>query len=691
MLPARVTTLSKAISLRMGNRRFARSLPACTFAVTTRAGPDVPNWGETLSQGATDRDGEVMAAPVAPVRRDGLLEDVALEPVPTSGHREGLSWTPLQVGVTMLVTFTVLWRAWTMSAWSWFMDDWVYLTRTAEMPFWSYITQEYNGHIMPGQFLLAWVSTKLAPLDYTWAVVAVIAMMVASIVVWSLALTALFGERLRLLYALTVLALSPLFMPISLWWAAAIQVFPLQLAMGASVLFTVRYLTRGGHRADLVGLGLSYALGLFFWQKALLITVPVVFVVLLLRDGPVLAVLRKNMRLLLVPTLITIAYLPLFLTLTRGDDGARTKLFQPRSVGESLSFYLHGIIDVGLPALVGGPWSSVSNPQAGFEFGRSSTSFLLVAVAVAVGGLALAYRRRGGAAVAMVVAYATIAWGLLLTSSRYEVMGNLSIYDARYAADILPVALLGSMFLVTPTRLERAQGSWLRQGSVPTMLRRSRVLLVPLLLAVGAGAIWSNGATWDLASQRSPKPWVDNLVADAGRVGGATVYNSMAPAHVILSAFFWGDGRISQLLKPLGLPLDYNQPSPSLLIVDDQGHLRPVEVEAVSRSASPPPVEGCGYLVRPGETTYVPLSVPMYAWEWGVQLDYFSQKGGNVVLAGATKTVAMEFAPGLGHIQAVLEDELPALTLRGDPASGPICLTEVRVGPLRPAPAAPGS
>ena len=170
------------------------------------------------------------------------------------------------MGVTIIVVVAVVWRYWTISSWSWFQDDWIYVTRTTELSFWDYITQNYNGHLMPAQFMIAWLITKVAPLDYSYAVATTIFFTVASLLAWAAALRTIFGERLRLLYPLIILAMSPVFMPISLWWAAAIQTFPLQLSMGLCVLFTARYTMRGRSGWDIVALAASYCVGLLFWQ-----------------------------------------------------------------------------------------------------------------------------------------------------------------------------------------------------------------------------------------------------------------------------------------------------------------------------------------------------------------------------------------------------------------------------------------
>ena len=70
--------------------------------------------------------------------------------------------------------------------------------------------------------------------------------------------------------------------------------------------------------------------------------------------------------------------------------------------------------------------------------------------------------------------------------------------------------------------------------------------------------------------------------------------------------------------------LVFDEPTDDLYTADWAGHLKQVDVEAVSRSSQPGPVEGCGYLVPGGGTTSVPLDNPMYDWQWGYQLDYFS-------------------------------------------------------------------
>src|SRR5687767_5994376 len=121
--------------------------------------------------------------------------------------------TPFRLGVLILVVLTAIWRAWTMSRWSWFMDDWIYLSSTTDMSFQQFVTQNYNGHVMPGQFSLIWLLTRIAPMNYGVAVAVTCVFMIASLLAWTAALRELFGERWHLLYALTILGLSPIFVP----------------------------------------------------------------------------------------------------------------------------------------------------------------------------------------------------------------------------------------------------------------------------------------------------------------------------------------------------------------------------------------------------------------------------------------------------------------------------------------------
>jgi hypothetical protein len=593
--------------------------------------------------------------------------------------------TPYRLGVVVIVVLMLVWRGWTMSQWSWYMDDWVYLSSTTDRSFLDYVGQNYNSHFMPGQFALVWVLTKFAPLNYGVAVAVTLAFMAASIVAWAMALREIFGERWHLLYAVAVLALSPIFVPVSLWWAAALQVFPLQLCMGACIYFTARAVRRPHQWRPIVGLAIAYALGLAFWEKALLVAIPVFFTAHILSRG----IDRRPKRLLRIgapAALVTAVYIPIYVLFTRGGDAIDTRLFEGRSVSESVDFYFHGIIDLGIPALLGGPWGALSNPQSVYTDTRGSLTMLYLAGAVIAAITALVLRRGSAAPLLMIVTYALVAWGLLLTSSRFTVMGNLSVRDARYAADILPVALLAVMFVVTRFRGERGRTV---ASSVPDhVLPRVRAGLGALVLAALVSAAVANGATWDALRPTSPKPWVDNAVSDLRRAGPISLYDTVAPNNVILSAFFWGNGRVSRMMLPLRLPLRFNQPTDTIHMIDDSGHVRPMIVSPSSKSVEPAPVPDCGYLVQPGETAFVPITQKMFAWTWAVEFASLSRDGGTVKVQSDTKSAEVQVPSGLTRTQMIVEDSVSALRISSTPSSGPICVSSVTIGNPQPEPRA---
>jgi len=332
---------------------------------------------------------------------------------PSAGPAVTTSSSTFRLGTLAVLLVTLVWRAWTVSAWSWIQDDWIYQIEAQRMPLGEFLTQNYNQHFMPGQFLLVWATTNLAPLDYTWAVVVTVGLSVLSVLAWALALAEVFGENSRALLALALVALSPIFLPTSLWWAASIQVLPLQLAMALVILFLCRYLRRPGPR-PLIGLGVSYALGLFFWQKALLLVIPAFFLVLLLGSGSTRARLRAAWRPLGLLATLTVLYLPAYLLVLAKPGSAGMgvdRTFSPRGLGESLSFFFTGLFNIVLPSLVGGPWGAADNTTSIYDPVPAVLWLPMLALAVCGAILVVRFRHRGGWLIAMVLTYAVVSWG----------------------------------------------------------------------------------------------------------------------------------------------------------------------------------------------------------------------------------------------------------------------------------------
>ncbi|HOA03360.1 MAG TPA: hypothetical protein PKI27_13655 [Dermatophilaceae bacterium] len=593
--------------------------------------------------------------------------------------------TTFRLGALAILVVTLVWRTWTVSAWSWIQDDWIYQIEAQRMPLGDYLTQNYNQHFMPGQFLLSWASTTLAPLDYTVAIVVTVGLSALSILAWAAALAEVFGETSRALLALALVALSPIFLPTSLWWAASIQVLPLQATMALVILFLCRYLRQPGVR-PLVGLGIAYLLGLFFWQKALLLVIPAFFLVLLLGSGSPLARLRSAWRPLGLLAALTALYVPVYLLVLAKPGSAGMGVdhtFTPRGLGESLSFFFTGLFNIVLPSLVGGPWGAADNTTSIYDPIPAMLWLPMLALAVCAAILIVRHRRRGGWLIGMVLSYAVVSWGLVLFSSRYQSIGVLSVREARYSADLLPVIFFALVFAVTRSRIEAATATTPLRRPLPTVVTGRVDALVGLLtFAVSLSALAGNGAEWQRIEPHSPKPWVTTIVRDATAVGPRSLFDGVAPDGVINPGFFPDYAHMSDMLSPLGLPLAFDAPARQVLIARGDGHLVNAAVEDLVQVPTGP-VSDCGYLVKPGETAYVPVTKQLFAWTWFVQVDYFSERGGTAVLRTDAKNWTIHLEPGLNQVQLPIVDSVSALAIAGAADAGTSCITKIQVGNIR--------
>lgn len=616
--------------------------------------------------------------------------DVVLErPQPPTKHGSAGGTAPATrsvytYGAAGLIATAVLWRLFTISQWSWYGDDWAYLTASVETPVTEYLFQNYNGHLMPLQFLVVDVMTSIAPLDYTLAVLVSTALVVASLVTWAVLLKELFGPRKRLLLVLAVLALSPVFLSPSLWFAASLQTFGLQFFMGLVLLLTLRVARAPGRLGPQIMLASAYAAALMWWQKALLITIPVAFVAWLLTDGRGWSRLMRSLRVLGGPALVTVLYLPFYRWRTSVADSANTQLFVPRDVGDSLRFYVEAVLSTALPTLLGGPWTTLGSVQAVFDSNRGAMTLLGLFVGVFATVALLALRRNALSILGMVGLYSAVSWGLVLTSSRYDIVGTMAARDARYAADVVPVLCLAVAFAMTPMVGERGT-QWLQRSDLRTLRAFAPALLSVWMVGLVISMAIGNGLGFDALVPNSPKQWVDNIRDSSLQAEGRTLYDTAAPHNVFLPGFNPTEARLSRMLLPLPGERRFNEPAAELLIDDGGGTLRPMEIQAATTSGLPTQ-PGCGFLVTPGDFTDIAMGSSLFAWEWAVEVRFFTGQPGLMDLRVGSERFRVPVQSGLHKVQVIVNQAVNEVSVGAEEGSAPICVTEVIVG--NPVPAA---
>lgn len=573
-------------------------------------------------------------------------------------------------GVRALALLTVLWHGWTLTRWSWQDDDWVYLARTTSMGFWEYLTQDYNGHLMPAELLITRVVTAIAPLQWWLPTVLVALAMAGNVWLWGRAFASLAGERMALLLPLAVLALSPVTILPTIWWASALQVVPMQMFLAIAVVLTAR-LARTGSRRDLVLLLLVLVVALTFWTKALLLLVPIAVVFLHVAQGS----WPRRVRRAVAPGLSLAALAGVYLVIYRSvtvtapaEKQMGLDLRLDRSPGDVTGFVARAFGDLFAPGLLGGPWGTL--PTAGSLDVRPPSVVVFCCSVVVLSAATFVAWRRVGAWLPLLLAatYLVLTWSLVVFSTRFDALGTNAAVDSRYHADALVVVLLAAVMAVAcPPR-----------HPTPVRAHRHRVVYGVALL-LGLSLIVGNTTAAIAVGVHPGREWVRNMTADVHRLAPLALLDSVPPDSVLPAAYFPQEAHTSQMLAPLP-DVSFGGPAEQLWVIGDEGHLRKVAVGTASSSA-PGPDEGCGYALEPGESVDLAMSTELYDWVWVVQVNGFVGGGATIrVVIGATSTT-MEMRDGLSQQQFAYTGAVPE-TVRVDVLEGKaaFCLTDLFVG-----------
>lgn len=601
---------------------------------------------------------------------------------------------PLHVVAALLIAASVIWRASITARGYLAVDDFTMISQAdAAGLTLGHLFEFYNNHLMPAGRLVTWVTHRLTEFDYwPYAALAIIGQLAVSVAFYRL-LRLMLAPTWVLLAPLCLFLFNPLTLEVSAWWAVAINLLPMQLAMIMAVGAQIRYI-RTRKRGHLVALAVWVAFGLAFFEKALLV-VALVFlltVCLYAPGGPVRAVLtaiRRWWPAWLVLIGVFLAFLAVYLT------GSASSLRQPTS-GSEVGTLLQQFFGQSLTAgLVGGPWTwldaadgpAVAAPTLTFQ----RISWVLV---VAFVGFTL-WLRRGVAlrAWVLLLLYAGLAAGLISATRLGSGYSGVAGLVPRYIGDVLVVAAICVGVALCGLRRDEADAPSDRAGGVPAPVRsHPRPFVAALALGtvlLVASSIYSGV---DFATDWASKAGRDYLkTARAGlaQAEPGTVFMDQPVPAAVVDPLSTPWNKQSRFFAPLDRDPVFVTQARMLWIFDTSGKVRPAWVKGVK--ARPGPAAGCGgwpgYRVTGGRTTTIPLAgtVPEY-WH-AVRIAYIVNGDTRATFRlGSGEVKSFDAHDGLNAIFLLIDGGGDQVELTvADPAAN-FCTNEIEIGELVPQP-----
>jgi hypothetical protein len=606
----------------------------------------------------------------------------------------------LAVGAILVLSLVT--RGWVAWRGYFYLDDFAFMAMAAHHSALDlgYLLTPYNSHLMPGAHLWVWLLTRTMPFQYGGVVVVTLTLQLVLDLAFYTLLRRLFGAAPAILLPLAVFVLSPLTLPGTVWWAAALNQVPQQLAMVAVLLAHVAYLRTGRRRDGLYG-ALALVAGLLFSEKTLLV-LPLVagLTVLFFTEGSAPRRLRtavlRHRTVWLAYGVVALPYAAYYVS--HVPSPAR----QPGQGSAIAQLGLESLVRAVIPGLLGGPWTWVQIGYAGAlaDPGPFACAVAFVIAVAVVGGSCLVNRNawRGWA---LAVGYGLVNL-CVLVFSRAAFIGPVVGDEYRYVTDVAMVVALGFALAtvpivghwqsgpVTAPAPRDSLGAWLRSPSVHevvTVLPRppKAAVLGAATVTLAASATWSTVAYDQFWHPNPARPWVQTASAElASADTGAVLADGYVPQQVAW-ALLGQYATVGQLLSPLRhrpRTLASGPAADDLVVLDATGHLHRATVDGIA--ARKGPVRGCGWRLGGGPVT-IPLQRETLPFRWTMRIGYLSSSATSAVVSVRGHHTTVAFHAGLGAVYVVVDGAVDSVDISALRGGGTVCTDELTVGNAVPA------
>jgi hypothetical protein len=576
-------------------------------------------------------------------------------------------------GVAMVV-LQLVFRAWALYPSFFYLDDYSLLLEAQDGSFDSgYLLSPWNGHLMPGGRLVAWLVSQAGTLNWGLAATLTLALQAMASLAALWMLVTLAGRRWGVLAPLALYLFTALTMSALMWWTACLNQLAMQLGFFVAVGAWVRYLRDHRFRWALVAYA-GVAVGLLFDVKALLIVPVLVFLALgWFCSGSPLARVRTLARRYWLSAVVTAPVLVAYLAYYTTHVSQPFERPQPELVAK-LSDSMLGTAFIS--AAVGGPWQwaplAPPNAFADPPGWAVHLAWVVVTLVVLYGVLR---RERTLRAWMLLVGYLAVLMVLVLVS-RGPVFGALIGLEYRYLTDAACVLALSTALAFLP--LQGAEQSS-RPRDEPLLTRAApRWTAAVLVAAVAVSGVASSVRQVGYWHRDNPsESYMHTLARDLATYGAVDLVDRPAP-EAIYPALFAPDNTVGRLAALVSHRVTFPEASSHLLAVADDGGLRRAAIQlGVASEAGP--VENCGWPVRDRGRT-IRLQDAAFDFDWWLRIGYLASHESPVVVSAGDSVVETSVSQGIGSLFVHVTGTFEGVRIEGVQPGTTVCVDVIEVG-----------
>ncbi len=440
----------------------------------------------------------------------------------------------------LMIAAQIVWKAQLLHGLYFVRDDFHDLDLAIEHPLnWSYLTYIWDGHLIIGLRLVAWLLVRTSLYNWGLASAVTLAFTAAASLACYRTLRTLFGDGPRILIPLAFYLLTPLTIATFAWWSSAMESVPLQLAIFMALTSHVLY-ARTGRTKHLVWAGFWIAFGLIFFEKALVLPLLLFGITagFLITRGSLLDGARKALRQFWRAWAVYLALMICYTVVLA--IALRSSIAQPQAPPQAggVGLLIGDLLkDSFLPGAFGGPWQWY--PVSSFVLAGAPPflEWLSVAATAIVVLASVVVRRAAWLAWAVLAGWVFVADLIPLFVGRVATMlPALLGLDIRYVADAAPVAAICLGLALWPVIGVPSTARLRPRQALPA--QQLRLAAAALVGVFTLGSIWSVQQLGNTLSGATARSYIANASEAVSLAPqGTTVFDWPAPDSIVPADF----------------------------------------------------------------------------------------------------------------------------------------------------------